>query len=1007
MVREKQAPSQGTDKQEAPARETSQTVPLAEGPIAPARQDKSLDTEGKGPGFRIIAIGASAGGLDAVEQFFTNRPDDSGMAFVLIQHLDPTHKSILVDLVNRYTPMRVMEVQDGMKVERNCAYIIPPNRDMAILHGTLQLLEPSAPRGLRLPIDYFFRSLADDQQERAICIVLSGTGTDGTQGLKAVKEVGGLAMVQEPESASYDGMPRSAIATGLVDFVLPPEKMMEQLITYARHDSVPATEKGVVPLPESTDNLKKIFILLRSQTGHDFSFYKPNTISRRIERRMAVNQIERIGDYVRYLQENPSEVAALFKELLIGVSNFFRDPQAFDLLARKAIPAVFENKDLGQPVRVWVPGCATGEEAYSIAMLLREQIEVFKREFQVQVFATDIDSKAIERARTGIYPNSIAVDVSPQRLTRFFAKDGNTYRVNKVIRDMLVFAEQNVIQDPPFSKLDLISCRNLLIYMEVELQKKVLQLFHYALDQDGYLFLGTSEGIGEHTELFGVVDRKWKLFQRKGEVVSWGPGAHLPTLPPAFGATGPGQLEAKIPRKPNLRESTERLLLEDYAPSCVIINEKGDILYVYGRTGKYLEPAPGEARMNIVEMARGGLRLELTSTIRKAMTGKKAIRYNGLRVKANGEDQIIDLTVKPMPKQPGSMLVVFEEAAPQLPVEPLQGPQPPEEGNRQVVELQRELSSTKQYLQTTIEELETSNEELKSTNEELQSSNEELQSTNEELSTSKEELQSVNEELMTVNSEHEVKLAELAKANNDLENLFAGTDVGTVFLDSKLCIQRFTPGAMKAINLISTDIGRPLAHIASKLDYEHLVHDTEEVLNTLIPKETEAQSTDGLCYVVRISPYRTSANVIEGAVVTFVDITQRKRVDEALRENEHKYRNLHEGCPDGYARVTMDGRIVESNKAFQEMVGYSAEELGKLTYQELTPKKWHKIDAEIVQTILKDGHGPLFQKEYRRKDGTIIPVELKRYLLKDKRDKPTGIWTLVRDLTERKKPEKD
>lgn len=1007
MVTDKQAPSQGSDKQEGRARERPQRVSLAEGPTARAREDKPLDTEGKGPGFPIIAIGASAGGLDALEQFFTNMPDDSGMAFVLVQHLDPTHKSILVDLVNRYTPMKVIEVQDGMKVEPNRAYIIPPNRDMAVLHGTLQLLEPSAPRGLRLPIDYFFRSLAQDQQERAICIVLSGTGTDGTLGLKAVKEVGGMAMVQEPESANYDGMPRSAIATGLVDFVLPPEKMMKQLIAYAQHAFVPATKKGAAPLPKGTDDLKKIFILLRNQTGHDFSFYKPNTIGRRIERRMTVNQIERIGDYVRYLQDNPLEVETLFKELLIGVSNFFRDPKAFELLARKAIPAVFENKELGQPVRVWVPGCATGEEAYSIAMLLREQIEVLKREFQVQVFATDIDSKAIETARTGIYPDSIAVDVSPQRLSRFFTKEDNTYRVNKVIRDMLVFAEQNVIKDPPFSRLDLISCRNLLIYMGVELQKKVLQLFHYALEQEGYLFLGTSESIGEHTEFFGVVDRKWKLFQRKGEVASQGPGVHLPTLPLALGATGAGDLEAKIPRKPNLRESTERLLLEDYAPSCVIINEKGDVLYIHGRTGKYLEPAPGEARMNIVEMAREGLRLELTTTIRKAMIRKKALRCNGLRVKANGEDQVIDLIVKPMPGQPGSMLVAFEEAALQPPVETLQAPQPEEEGNRRVADLQRELRSTKQYLQTTIEELETSNEELKSTNEELQSSNEELQSTNEELSTSKEELQSVNEELMTVNSEHEGKLAELAKANNDMVNLLASTDIGTVFLDTKLTIQRFTPAATKAINLIRTDIGRPLAHIASRLDYEHLVQDTEEVLNTLIPKETEAQSTEGLCYEVRICPYRTSENAIEGAVVTFIDITKRKRMEEALRENEQRYRNLYEGCPDGYARVTMDGRIVESNKAFQEMVGYSAEELSKLTYQELTPKKWHKIDAEIVQAILKDGYGPLFHKEYRRKDGTIIPVELRGYLLKDKQDKPIGMWAFVRDITERSKPDKD
>jgi len=547
-----------------PGREKESTAPNVEG--------KRSKPQGEHPEFPIVAIGASAGGLDALEQFLTNMPADTGMAFVLVQHLDPTHKSILVDLVNRYTPMKVFEVQDGMRVEPNCAYIIPPNRDMAILHRTLQLIEPTAPRGLRLPIDYFFRSFAQDQEERAICIVLSGTGTDGTLGLKAIKEQGGMAMVQEPESAKYDGMPRSAIATGLVDFVLPADKMMNQLIAFLQHPFVPGAKEAAAPVPKSIDDLQKIYILLRDQTGHDFSSYKPNTIVRRIERRMTVNQIERIGDYVRYLQHNPSEVETLFKELLIGVSNFFRDPEAFEVLEKQVIPAVFEAKQTGQPIRIWVPGCATGEEAYSIAILLREQMEALKRDFQVQIYATDIDSKAIEVARSGIYPDSIAVDLSPERLNRFFLQEDSTYHVNRVVRDMLVFAEQSIIKDSPFSRLDLISCRNLLIYLGAELQKRVLQLCHYALNQDGYLFLGNSETIGDSTDLFEVVDRKWKLFRRKGKTSQARTYLHPPTLPFPIVVSRISAHTAGKPPKPNLRQLTEQLLLEDYAPACVIIN---------------------------------------------------------------------------------------------------------------------------------------------------------------------------------------------------------------------------------------------------------------------------------------------------------------------------------------------------------------------------------------------------------------------------------------------------
>ena len=592
-------------------------------------------------GFPIVGIGASAGGLAAFEAFFSGMPaeTDPGMAFVLVQHLAPDHKSILSDLVKRYTRMQVFEVEDGMAVRPNCAYIIPPNRDMAFLDGTLQLLEPAAPRGHRLPIDFFFRSLAQDQHERAICIVLSGTGSDGTQGVRAVKGEGGMVMAQNPESTEYDGMPRSAIATGLVDYVLPPAEMPAQLIAYVAHAFGKAPRPVSPPAPKAEDAMKKIFILLRAQTGHDFSQYKQNTIDRRVERRMAVHQIERLDEYVRYLQQTPAEVEALFRDLLIGVTSFFRDPEAFAALKEQVIPRLFAGKDAGAAIRVWVPGCSTGEEAYSIAILLQEQMELLKQSFKVQVFATDIDRQAIEQARTGVYPASIAADISPERLARFFAQepDGTAYRVHKSIRDMLVFSEQDVIKDPPFSKLDLISCRNLLIYMGGDLQKKLIPLFHYALNPGGMLFLGTSETVGEFVDLFATLDRKSKLYQRKED----GSGAHRPAmgkyLPPLTEGETDSRPSAKAPgeSKLRLRELTERALLQQYAPVGALINQRGDILYLHGRTGMYLEPAPGEAGMNILKMAREGLRRELTTALHKAV----ASRESGAPPGPAGQDQ--------------------------------------------------------------------------------------------------------------------------------------------------------------------------------------------------------------------------------------------------------------------------------------------------------------------------------------------------------------------------------
>ncbi len=554
-------------------------------------------------GFPIVGIGASAGGLAAFEAFFSGMPAnaDPGMAFVLVQHLAPDHKSILSDLIRRCTRMQVFEVEDGMVVQANCIYIIPPNRDMAFLNGTLQLLEPAAPRGQRLPIDFFFRSLAQDQGQQAIGVVLSGTGSDGTQGVRAIKGEGGMVMAQDPESTEFDGMPRSAIATGLVDFELPPAEMPARLIAYARHAFGKTRAPVAVDTPRTESALKKIFVLLRAQTGHDFSQYKPSTIGRRIERRMAVHQIDALESYVRFLQQTPTEVEALFRDVLIGVTNFFRDPEAFRVLEEQIIPKLFEDRPAGSAIRVWCAGCSTGEEAYSIAILLQERMESLKQNFTVQLFATDIDSRAIATARIGLYPANIAADISPERLARFFSaeSDGSAYRIHKGIRDMLVFSEQDVIKDPPFSRLDLIVCRNLLIYMNLDLQKKLIPLFHYALKPGGVLFLGTSEGVGEFIDSFTVLDRKAKLYQRKGNFHGEERGALAHILPPVTasdaglpprGDTRRTSFPAKLP----MRELTEQALLRQIAPNSALVNEQGDILYLHGRTGMYLEPAPGD-----------------------------------------------------------------------------------------------------------------------------------------------------------------------------------------------------------------------------------------------------------------------------------------------------------------------------------------------------------------------------------------------------------------------------
>ena len=951
--------------------------------------------------FPIVGIGASAGGLAAFEAFFSGMPDHAtpDMAFVLVQHLAPDHASILTALMQRFTRMNVYEVEDGMTVQINCAYIIPPNRDMAFLNGTLQLLEPSQPRGHRLPIDILFRSLAQDQHERAIGIVLSGTGSDGTLGVRAIKGEGGMVMAQIPDSCEFDGMPRSAIATGMVDFEMSPADMPTQLIAYVKH-AFGRPPHSATPSTQLNDNaLKKIFILLRAQTSHDFSQYKPSTICRRIERRMAVHQIDTTDAYVKYLQQTPVEVEALFRDLLIGVTNFFRDPEAFEALESLVIPKLFAGRPPGAVIRAWSTGCSTGEEAYSLAILLHEQSEKLKQSYKLQVFASDIDSRAIAVARAGVYPASIAANISPERLARFFTAepDGSAYRIHKNIRDLLVFSEHDVIKDPPFSKLDLICCRNLLIYFDTDLQKKLITLFHYALQPRGMLFLGTSETLGELGHLFTVIDRKSKAYQRSEDFQGTRRAALGRFLPPLMlkDADQP-QPAGKMshPAKLSLRELTEQSLLQQLAPVAALVNGQGDILYLHGRAGMFLEPSPGDSGINnILKMAREGLRRDLMTSLHKVASSKERVQCLNLRVKTNGHYSLVNFSVCPVAAGSAGVLesplfLVTLEVAPAphiqsgaaaaLPVDiPMDSR--PGDVNAKIAELSEELQVKEEYLHAANEELETSNEELKSSNEEMQSVNEELQSTNEELETSKEEMQSINEELSTVNAELQAKVTDISRANNDMNNLLAGTGIGTIFVDFNLRILRFTPEAMRIINLILSDVGRPIAHIASNLKgYDHMVADVQEVLRTLIPKKIDVQTVDLKSFTMHILPYRTLDNVIEGAVITFVDISDMVRTREALHKANELMR-LAVVVHDAHDAITVQdlaGRIIAWNPGAVRMYGWTEAEALAMNVRDRIPKALQESALVRVHQLSQAETLEPYQTQRIAKDGSVKEVSL-------------------------------
>lgn len=819
----------------------------------------------KHTGFPIVGIGASAGGLNALEDFLKHAPADGNMAYVLVPHLDPTHDSMLVEILQRSTNMPVLQAEDQLLVKPNHVYIVPPNRDLAIFHAALQLTEPELPRGQRMPIDAFLRSLAEDQQENAVGVVLSGTGSDGTLGLRAILGAGGLTLVQEPATAKYEGMPNNAIKAGYASYVLPVEKMSEAILLGVR---ALTSEQPADHTSKTLGEINHILTQLRSLTGYDFSQYKESTTSRRIERRMSQLNIDDSDKYAHYLK-TPGEAQALSKALLINVTNFFRDAEAFSTLQTEILRRLSQQHADNYVFRAWIAGCATGEEAYSIAILLRELTEQTPKSFKIQIYATDLNEETIAIARAGIYPLNIAQDVSPERLRRFFYKENAGYRIKKEIREMMVFASQNVTKDPPFTKLDLISCRNLLIYLKPEIQSQLIKTFHYALNPGGLLFLSPSENIGSHTGLFTLISRKWKIYNASDSF------PFPRTLVSPFSKNKENMDQTSLePNQPfketNFAELTRRILMQHFAPSSVITDLKGDVLYIYGDTGKYLRPAPGHPSHNIIEMAREGLAAELSEAIWKTASNRTPTLQRQTQIKTGDTYAAIKFSVRPVPNpddKQNLLLVSFEDVIdPSDNICETQNAAPVQ--LTRINQLEYELAHLRENYQTTVEE-------LQATNEEMQATNEELQSTNEELETSKEELQSVNEELITVNSELHSKIAQLADMQNDMKNLLENINVGIIFLNQHLMIRSFTREAERIYRLVPSDVGRSLHDIKPVAGGDDLLVAAQTVLDSLVPYEHELQVDDETRMMVRIQPYLTLDNVIDGVVMAFTDITAR------------------------------------------------------------------------------------------------------------------------------------
>lgn len=882
--------------------------------------------------FPVVGIGASAGGLEAFTQLLNSLPTNTGMAFVMIQHMAPEQESVLSLILSKETEMPVHEAQDGMAVAPNQVYVIPPNVSMTIERGVLKLKPRPRANGVFMSVDTFLLSLAQERGNKAVGVILSGGDSDGARGIESIKGAGGVTFAQCQDSATVDSMPNTAIATGQVDFILPPDKIAEKLAEISHHPYManwPATEtetESEVPPTDaaSGDALTTIFDLLRKGTGVDFTHYKLTTLNRRIGRRMLLYKLERLEDYARYLQSNPTEIMALYHDALIHVTSFFRDPESFNALKSQVFPVIIKDKTPGTPIRIWVAGCSTGEEAYSIAICLLEFLgDQFPR-LPIQIYATDISESAIEYARNGIYTPSQVANVSPERLYRFFVQVEGGYQISKAVREVCVFARQNLIGDPPFSRLDLITCRNVLIYLGTPLQKKLLPIFHYGLKSTGFLMLGTSETVGEYTDLFSLCDKKNKIYARK--LTTTRPNIELATSPyPLVTIYPEPSASEQLPGDLELQKEADRIVLNHYAPAGVVVDTNLEILLFRGQTSPYLEPTPGRASLNLLRMAKQELRRELQTSIYQARQQKQSVRREGIQVRDS--ERLRHITINIIPFQIGETqacyLVLFEDAPliPTFPEATDDGSSPSKRKTREAVEIARlkqELATTREHLQSIIEEQQATNQDLRAANEEILSSNEELQSTNEELETAKEEIQATNEELNTVNEELRRRTQETTQVSNDLQNLLNSINIPILMLGSDLQIRQFTPAVEGIFNLISTDIGRPLSDITHHLNVPNLEQQILEVIRTLNLKVQEIQDRDGRWYDLRIRPYRTIDNKIDGAVLVLVDINDLKRSNAQLMEARDYAEAIVETVREPLLVLNQDLQVITANHSFYD-----------------------------------------------------------------------------------------
>lgn len=950
-----------------------------------------------------IGIGASAGGLEAIESFFKQMPAKSNLAFIVVQHLSPDYKSLMVELLSKKTEMPVNRAEEGMEVLANNVYLIPPKKNLTIFHGKLLLNDKVSNQGINLPIDIFLRSLAEDQAERTIAIILSGTGSDGARGVRAIKELGGMVMVQDEESAKFDGMPRAAISTGVADFILPPNKMPEQLLAYVAHPYV-SGEKHTDLLLKDADALTRLFAELREKTKADFTYYKPSTITRRIERRMSVNQISDFEEYVRYLQNYPGEVMALYRDLLIGVTNFFRDPEAMLELEEKWLPELLLRLNKRE-IRFWVAGCSTGEEAYTLAILVKEAMEKAGISRDVKIFATDIDKDAIVTASMGIYPESIAGDLPPNIMAKYFYHKEEKLQIARPLREMVVFAQHNLIKDPPFTNIDLISCRNLLIYLQPVLQQKAFGMFNFSLNAGGLLYLGTSETVGEMADYFEVLHQKHKIYKSRGKTQPLRHDLHIrsrddrsyPTQPFAVGGRDRrvGDSDGSRIIKQYLEVASEQ-----YLPLSVIVNERLEIVHIVGNTEGYFKLPSGPAGYDITKMAAKDLAIPLATGVQKVFRTNGEISYTNIRLKHRNEDRTIRIRIVPLPESKGHeplVAVFFEEIGTRPTMEQAAGVSydASEETQQRISDLEQELQFARENLQATIEELETSNEELQATNEELLASNEELQSTNEEL-------QSTNEELYTVNAEHQNKIIELTELNNDVENLLTSSRIGTLLLDEDLEIRKFSPEVTNIFHVMDKDIGRPITHIAHRLinfDPVELIR-TVRTTNRLVEKELQAEGDR--FYLARILPYAIGPNAYSGVVLSFINITEARTTRNHLDNSRQTALDISQYIPAGlfiYAEDQQNKLVLESsNPAAQKMTGISMEEWGGKRFEEIWPQANQRGITKQLQKVLETGETCYLEDLHYSDDNLKGAYRMHAFRLPDRR-----LAVSFEDITDRKR----